>query len=67
MKHGIQIPVSKGPRYIRMVAGDSMIILQVKNLPRLEGRVEYTEDEIAEAKFTFIQINLVSSRPIQKL
>ncbi len=65
-KHGIEIPVSRGPRRIKMAAGDSMIILQVGNLPHLERRDEYTDDEVTGAEFTFIQINLVSSRPVQK-
>ncbi len=50
---GLQIQVPEKPPQVSLVLGDSLIIMQVRGLPRLTDRHEYTEQEVAKATFTF--------------
>jgi len=38
---------------VKIVAGDSLLLMTISGLPRLEGRHEYTAEEVAGAKFRF--------------
>ncbi len=47
----IQVP-DRAP-VVKLNPGDEMIVMSVRGLPRLEGRHEYSADEIAAAEFQF--------------
>ena len=52
-KYGIQLEVpSKAPN-IHLGLHDELLLLSVRGLPRLEGRHEYTSDEIDNAQWSF--------------
>ena len=50
---GISIDIPDTPPRVSLGIGDSMIVMGVRGLPRLTDRHEYTEDEVADATFTF--------------
>jgi hypothetical protein len=52
-KFGLPIVVPDKAPIVCLNKGDSIIVMAVRGLPRLEGRHEYTEDEIASATFVF--------------
>jgi hypothetical protein len=52
-KFGLPIAIPDKAPVVRLNAGDSIIVMAVRGLPRLEGRHEYTEAEIASATFVF--------------
>jgi hypothetical protein len=52
-KFGLLITIPDKAPIIRLNSGDSIIVMSVWGLPRLEGRHEYTEAEIASATFIF--------------
>lgn len=53
-KFGIDVKVPTTAPKISLKAGDTLIIMQVRGLPRLGGdRHEYTQGEIDSASFTF--------------
>lgn len=51
--HGINVEIPVKAPIVKMVIGDSLIVMGVSGLPRLEGRHEYTEEEIQKAVFRF--------------
>lgn len=52
-RYGLDVPVpEKAPR-VSLGSGDSLLVMGVRGLPRLEGRHEYTEEEINNATFSF--------------
>lgn len=50
---GIDLPIPAKPPVIKMQPGDRLIVFSPRGLPRLEGRHEYTQDEIDSAEFVF--------------
>lgn len=52
-RYGIDVTVPEKAPFAKLQAGDSLVIMGVRGLPRLEGRHEYTEEEIASATFSF--------------
>jgi hypothetical protein len=44
---------------VSLTSGDSVIVMQVKGLPRLTDRHEYSCDEIDQAQFQFLKITLL--------
>lgn len=52
-RYGIDVPVPEKAPFAKLQAGDSLVVMGVRDLPRLEGRHEYTEEEIASATFSF--------------
>jgi len=52
-RYGINVPIPEKAPFANLAAGDSLVVMGVRGLPRLEGRHEYTEEEIASASFTF--------------
>lgn len=52
-KFGLNVPVPEKPPVIKLRPGDSVIVMSVRGLPRLENRHEYTEEEISNASFEF--------------
>ncbi|MBD3232150.1 MAG: hypothetical protein GF315_00335 [candidate division Zixibacteria bacterium] len=52
-RYGIELPVPGFPPEVRLKSGDRVIVMGVRNLPRLFQRHQYTDEEIANAEFSF--------------
>ena len=52
-RFGVEVEVPSTPPRVNLGVGDSLLVMQVRGLPRLTDRHEYTSDEIASATFTF--------------
>ena len=52
-KHGIEVQIPKNAPKVALGVGDSIIVMSVRGLPRLEGYAQYTDDQIAGATFAF--------------
>ena len=52
-RYGIDVAIPEQPPRVSVGSGDSVIVMGVRGLPRLTDRHEYTEDEIAQATFSF--------------
>ena len=52
-RFGIEVEIPETPPRVSVKAGDSVIVMGVRGLPRLTDRHEYTEEEIASATFSF--------------
>ena len=53
LRFGIDVPIPASPPQVALGAGDSVIVMGVRGLPRLTDRHEYNADEVAKATFTF--------------
>ena len=51
-KHGIRLS-SQGAPKVNLNIGDSIIVMSVRGLPRLEGTAQYSDEQIAAATFAF--------------
>lgn len=53
-RFGIEVPIPETAPLVKLEAGDSLIVMGVRGLPRLDAtRHEYTTEEIAKASFQF--------------
>lgn len=52
-KFGLEISVPDRAPIVSLKKWDTIIVMSVRGLPRLEGRHEYSEQEIAAAEFAF--------------
>jgi hypothetical protein len=52
-RFGLDLEIPPKAPVVALVDGDVLITMGVAGLPRLEGRHEYTEAEIAAARFSF--------------
>jgi hypothetical protein len=52
-KFDIEVPIPDKAPAVALNPGDSVIVMGVRGLPRLEGRHEYTDEEVARATFDF--------------
>lgn len=52
-RYGIEVAIPPAPPRVVLDAGDSVIVMGIRGLPRLTDRHEYTEEEVAQATFTF--------------
>jgi len=52
-RYSIDVPVPDKAPFANLAAGDSLLTMGVRGLPRLEDRHEYTKEEVASATFTF--------------
>lgn len=52
-RFGIEVAIPAKAPVVKVEVGDRLLVMGVSGLPRLEGRHEYTEAEIAGAKFDF--------------
>lgn len=53
-RYNFNITIPPEPPKITLKQGDSVIVMSVRGLPRLDAtRHEYTQDEIAKAEFAF--------------
>ena len=58
-RFGIYLPIPDKAPLASLATGDTLVVMGVRGLPRLEGRHEYTEDEISSAVFSFSSYTLV--------
>ena len=52
-RFGINIPIPEKAPVVKLERGDRLLVMGVSGLPRLEGRHEYTAEEIEAAQFRF--------------
>lgn len=52
-RFGISVEIPPKAPSIALQAGDRLVVMGIGGLPRLEGRHEYTADEVNGAKFSF--------------
>lgn len=52
-RYGIHVDIPATPPQVKLEHGDSLIVMGVRGLPRLTDRHEYTDEEIANATFSF--------------
>jgi hypothetical protein len=52
-RYDLDVPVPDKAPVVSAKIGDRVIVLSVRGLPRLEGRHEYTAEEIEKAAFVF--------------
>jgi hypothetical protein len=57
-RFGINVTIPDRAPRVTLAKGDTCFVMQV-NLPRLEGRHEYTEQEIANANFAFSKYTVI--------
>ena len=55
---GLKISIPEKPARISLESGDSVVVMQVRGLPRLTDRHEYTKEEIASASFNFVKLSV---------
>lgn len=59
-RYGIDVSIPDAPPRVEVKAGDSVVVMGVRGLPRLTDRHEYTEEEIAAATFTFSEYSVTA-------
>lgn len=52
-RFGIEVEIPARAPVVKLEAGDRLLVMGVSGLPRLEGRHEYTDEEVQGAKFDF--------------
>ena len=52
-RFGIEVAIPTTPPRVTLNAGDSLIVMGVRGLPRLTENRHYTTEEIADASFSF--------------
>jgi len=52
-RFGIAVEIPAKAPQVLVQAGERVLVMGVMGLPRLEGRHEYTAEEVANAKFAF--------------
>jgi len=52
-RFGIDVEIPEAPPRVSLVKGDSLVVMGVRGLPRLTDRHEYSDEEIAQASFSF--------------
>lgn len=62
-RFGLPISVPDAAALVTLEPGDQVIVMSVRGLGRLEGRTEYTAEEIARATFAFGLWEVTSVRP----
>lgn len=60
-RYGIDILIPETPPRVEVGAGDSVVVMGVRGLPRLTDRHEYTEEEIAQATFSFAEYSVATN------
>ena len=58
-RFGIDVAIPETPPRVSLGVGDSVVVMGVRGLPRLTDRHEYTEEEIAQATFSFSEYMVV--------
>ncbi|MEH1902489.1 MAG: hypothetical protein V7L04_13990 [Nostoc sp.] len=55
----LKVEIPEKPPLVSLLKGDSVIVMGVRRLPRLEDRRHYTSEEIAAASFVFSKYTVV--------
>ena len=58
-RYGIEVEIPETPPRVALKAGDSVVVMGVRGLPRLTDRHEYTEEEVAQATFSFSEYTVI--------
>ncbi len=58
-RFGIDVTIPDAPPKVAVGVGDSLVVMGVRGLPRLTDRHEYTEEEIAQATFSFSEYTVI--------
>lgn len=58
-RFGIDVVIPAKAPLVKLEHGDSVVVMGVRGLPRLEGRHEYTDEEIAAATFSFSEYTVI--------
>jgi len=58
-RFGIDVRVPEKAPIVALNPGDRILVMKPGGLPRLEGRSEYTEEEVAKATFVFRLIEVL--------
>ena len=58
-RYGIEVAIPETPPRVSLGVGDSVVVMGVRGLPRLTDRHEYTEEEIAQATFSFSEYTVI--------
>ena len=58
-RFGIDVAIPETPPRVSLGVGDSVVVMGVRGLPRLTDRHEYTEEEIAQATFSFSEYTVI--------
>jgi hypothetical protein len=64
-RFGLEVGIPAKAPVVNMVDGDSILVMGVSGLPRLEGRHEYTQEEVEGAKFSFSIFKVAKGRDDQ--
>jgi hypothetical protein len=57
-RFGLEINIPDNPPRVFLIPGDCLVLMQVTGLPRLTDRREYSTEEIAGAKFQFMELTV---------
>ena len=52
-RFGIEVEIPERAPRVSLENGDRVVVMGVRGLPRLEGRHEYTDEEVENAQFSF--------------
>lgn len=52
-RFGLSVEVPEKAPQVSLGSGDTLVVMSVRGLPRLEGRHEYTAEEVEKANFAF--------------
>jgi hypothetical protein len=52
-RFGLDIAVPEKAPVVTLKRGDEVVVMSVRGLPRMEGRHEYTSEEVEKANFAF--------------
>lgn len=53
-RYGLDVVIPDRPPSVLLTAGDKVLVMGVRGLPRLTDRHEYTHEEVAKATFEFV-------------
>lgn len=59
-RFGIDVSIPESPPRVAVKAGDAVVVMGVRGLPRLTDRHEYSGDEIAQATFVFAEYRVIA-------
>lgn len=57
-RFGLSLEIPEKPPIVSMSAGDSLIVMGVRGLPRLTDRHHYTPEEVEGATFEFVKYSV---------
>lgn len=58
-RYGIEVPIPDSPPKVNLSLNDKLIIMAVQGLPRLTDSHEYSQEQIRNAHFSFVEWEIV--------